>query len=251
MNTYLTQKFNEVYRDISPSSRKQCQKLIYTYLGIASEGSLKGVSKLLTLEDVLTRKQQGDWIVEQAYKHPGVSDEAKAAMDIIQSTFIEYINSVESRVDTWREKHPQEATRSLYELSMIYQGKEFNGEKSPNLESIESRYKRANQIILKHARKDLTVEKLKAIKDLTKRFAEYENKVTYPEKYRQALRAKNQEAIQTLERFAEYHKIIKQPVRKEPQKPQETKKNILLMPVGEAVRNIWGSIKTVMSTRII
>ncbi len=198
METYLTQEFREVYRDISLKSREQCLGLMQTYLGLASEGSMKGF-KLRTLDDLLVRKEKGDNIISQAYSNPKVSVEAKTAMDITRSVFIEYMNGLEAQIDTWREKHPQQATRSLYELSMVYQGRKFNGEKSPRLVSIEERYRRANQIILKHARKDITLEKLRAIKDLTKRFTEYEQGLTSTEKYREALRKKNQEAIHTLE----------------------------------------------------
>ncbi|MDP2907577.1 MAG: hypothetical protein Q8O03_06555, partial [Nanoarchaeota archaeon] len=206
MKTYLEQWFDEIEREVKPENWKQCNALSNAYLGKYIKGAFKGWSKSLTLEDVIKRKEKGEWIVEKEYKRPReeVNDEVKATMDIMQSTFIEYINSAESQIDIWRERHPQKAIRSLYELSMVYMGREFNGEKSPNLESIESRYKRANQVILKHARKDLTIEKLKAIKDLTKRFEEYEKNLTYQEKYRQALRTKNQEAIHTVERFAEY-----------------------------------------------
>lgn len=263
---YIRQILDEIGRTVNQKSWKQCESLRYTYLGITPEGSEKGISRPVRLDGLLARKEKGEEIIDQAYKNTEIRPEAKTAMDVMQSTFIEYMGGMESRIDTWRvdswrNKLPKEATRGLYELSMAYTGREFNGEKSPNLESIESRYKRASHIIQKLTRKDLTKEKIDSIKDLTKRFEEYEKGITPTEKYKQALREKNRETIYTLERFAQYHKIIKTPPRKiktkseelkkQPaQKPKEPTKNILFMPVGEAIQTILGAAKKILFKKI-
>lgn len=263
---YIRQMLDEIGRTVNEKSWKQCESLRYAYLGITPEGPEKEVSRPIRLDNLLARKEKGEELIDRAYKSTEIRPEAKTAMDVMQSTFIEYMGSMESRVDTWRvdswrNKLPKEATKGLYELSMAYAGREFNGEKSPNLKSIESRYKRASQIIQKLTRKDLTKEKIDSIKDLTKRFEEYEKDITPTEKYIQALREKNREAIYTLERFAQYHKIIKTPPRKiktkqeelkkQPvQKPKEPTKNILFMPVGEAIQNILGTTKKILLKRI-
>jgi len=249
MNEYLEQKFIEIYRDISQKSKEECLPLIYTYLGRASEGSMKGF-KLGLLNCLETRMEKGNGIVENAYNDPKVSVEAKTAMDIIKSTFVEYSYTPEALIDEWRGRHSKEATKGLYELSMVYQGREFNGEKSPHLESIEDRYRRANKIILKHARKDITQEKLRAIKDLAKTFTDYEKRIISIAKYRGVLRNKNQELLSTLDKFAEHYKIIPSRIRKKQKKPQEPRQNILLMPAGESVKKMWDATKKALFKKI-
>lgn len=249
MENYLTQKFSEIYRDISFKSREQCIGVVYTYLGRYSEGSLRGF-RLRTLDSLISRKIKGDQMILDSINDPEISVEAKTAMDVIRSAFIEYSTSLESKVETWRDKYAPEATRSLYELSMAYQGREFNGEKSPRLASVEARYQRANKILLNLIRKDLTEDKVRAIKDLAKRFMEYEQIRLQPKKYTQALREKNKELLYTLERFAQHHQIVKRPIRKK-QSLQEPKRNIFNMPVGKAVKKVWGITKKILQKEIL
>lgn len=247
--TYLTEKFREVYQDISPRSREHCKSLINTYLGRYSHGSLTGL-KLRTLDELVERKTKGDAIIEQDYHNPDVSVESKTAMDILRSTFIEYTHSIEAQVDEWRNMHIPEATKGIYELSMAYQGRAFNGEKSPSLETIGARYRRADQIIRKLLTRGLTEEKAKAIKDLARRFMNHEQATASQEKYKDALRAKHNELMYTVDRFAEHYS------RKNPKKKQQKQqtptgeKNILDITVSEAAGKAWEVTKKIALLQI-
>ncbi|MEM4266566.1 MAG: hypothetical protein QW404_00725, partial [Candidatus Nanoarchaeia archaeon] len=183
----LYQKIKDAYNSglksnafLEKKNEEAFMGLARIYLGRNIDGK-----KSKELARLAKRKEVGEEYFARKTKED-ISQETKTLMAQLYEVFEDYIaqaslkqqkriaKTINGQIAKWQRKYSPETRSKLHELAMTYQGLNFGGEKSKELFSVEKRYEKGNEILLKL--RNLNEEDKKAASELYNIFKAYDQR---------------------------------------------------------------------------